>query len=155
MALCERPCGTDYTTRSIDRALGNSNSRPRIDNSAVSDVDSNMTLVVDHIPPLHSEGANRHKCVVAIPIHGVIGLLGQPTMVIGVISTHIHAGRIQTLQHQARAINCIPRPRRPRLNITRSNILASTLNKSVNAILTRGVIGNSGRRNVRKITGAI
>lgn len=101
MALCKRPCGADYTTRSIDRTLGDSNSRPRIDNSTVSDIDSNMTLVVDHISPLHGRGANRHKCVVAIPIHGVIGLLGQPTMVIGVIPTHIHASRIQALQYQA------------------------------------------------------
>lgn len=77
-----------------------------------------MALVVDHISPLQSRGANRHKRVVAIPVHGVVGLLGQPTMVIGVIPTHIHACRIQTLQYQARAINRIPRPRRPRLNMT-------------------------------------
>lgn len=155
MALCKRPCGTDYTTRSIDRALGDSNSRPRIDNSTVSDVDSNMTLVVDHISPLHSRGANRHKRVVAIPIHGVIGLLGQPTVVIRVVPTHIHASRIQTLQHQARAINCIPRPRRPRLDITSSDIFTSTLDKCVDAILARSVIRNTGRRDVRKVSSAI
>lgn len=100
MALCKRPCGADYTTRSIDRALGDSNSRPRIDNSTVSDIDSNMALVVDHISPLHSRGANWHKRVVAIPVHGIVCLLGQSTMVIGVIPTHIHACRIQTLQYQ-------------------------------------------------------
>lgn len=114
-----------------------------------------MTLVVDHISPLHGRGAYRHKRIVAIPVHRVIRLLRQPTMVIGVIPTHIHASRIQTLQYQARAINRIPWPRGPRLNITRSSILASALNKSVNAILTRSVIGNSRRRNVRKVTGAV
>lgn len=155
MALCKRPCGTDYTTRSIDRALGDSNSRPRIDNSTVSDVDSNMTLVVDHISPLHSRGANRHKRVGAIPVHGVIGLLGQPTMVIGVIPTHIHASGIQALQHQARAINCIPRPRRPRFDITSTDIFTSTLDKCVDAVLARSVIGNTGRCDVRKVSGAI
>ena len=79
--------------------------RPRVNHAPVPQIDSDMPAVINNVTSLHAVNAYRHKSTVIVPIHRVVGLPGEPAMVIGVEDAHIHAGGIKALQYKARAID--------------------------------------------------
>lgn len=128
---------------------------PRVNHAPTAQIDGNMTAVVDDVSALHAANAHRHKRTVVIPIHRVVGLPRKPAMVVGVVDPHVHARSIKALQYKARAIDGTARGRRIRLNIARTHILISSLDKGINAIVSRSIDCNARRRHIGKLTGAI
>ena len=76
-------------------------------------------------------------------------------MVIRVVNTHIHTGGIQALKNKARAINGSARSSGPGLNVLRTDIFVSTLNKGIHAIFPRRFDRNARRSHIGKVASAV
>lgn len=114
-----------------------------------------MTTIIDNVTSLHAVNAYRQKCTVIVPIHRVVRLPCKPTMVIGVVDTHIHTRGIEALQHKARAIDSATRRGRVGLDIPRTNILIGTLDKGIDAVVSCGIDRNTRRCYIGKLARTI
>ena len=164
------PTGTDCLTRNqLDKRTGcadhispsadgmNTDTlmRPRVNHHTAAKCDCDMPAIINHIATLNRAGAHGHKDVASIPIHRIVGLAWIPAMVIRVVNTHIHASSIKTLQDKTRAINSPAGSGRPRLNILRTDIFVSTLNKGIHAIFPRRFDRNARRSHIGKVASAV
>lgn len=129
--------------------------RPGVNHAPIPQIDGDMPAVIDDVAALHTIDAYRHKGTVIVPIHRVVRLPKKPTMVIGVVDTHIHARGIEALQHKARAIDGATRRGRVGLDISRTNILIGTLDKGIDAVVSCGIDRDTRRRYIGELARTI
>ena len=129
--------------------------RPGVNHHTAAKCYCDMPAIINYIATLNRARTHGHKDIASIPIHGIVGLVWIPAMVIRVVNTHIHASSIKALQDKTRAINSSAGSGRPRLNILRTDILIGTLNKGIHAIFPCCFDRDARRGHIGKVSGAL